>query len=113
MCSSDLIEADMRTPGVVVLADTWDPGWRATLDGQPVAVLRANHMLRGIEVPEGRHVVEMIYWPASLQRGLFGAAIGIAILMVWGSTLGVVRLRSSRRATPGLMDVTDRSTESR
>ena len=41
------ISLDMDTPGLVVLADLWDRGWRAYLDGQRVPVLRANHAVRG------------------------------------------------------------------
>ena len=65
----------MPTPGFVVLVDTWDPGWRATVDGQEAEVLRANLAFRAVAVPAGEHVVEMRYRPRSV---LVGAAVSVA-----------------------------------
>ncbi len=47
------VSMKMETPGLVVLADLWDKGWRAYLNGQPNADLRANHAVRGVVVPAG------------------------------------------------------------
>ena len=47
------IEANMQTPGYVLLADRWDPGWKATVNGQPTAILRADHAFRAVAVPSG------------------------------------------------------------
>jgi hypothetical protein len=77
------ISAHMETPGLIVLADRWDQGWKASLNGQPVPILRANHAIRGIVVPAGPANVEFRYAPASFTLGLrlFGLAAGL--LIVW------------------------------
>ena len=64
------VEADMDAAGYVVLADTYDPGWRTRVDGRAVALLRADFALRAIEVPAGRHIVESAFRPPSVALGL-------------------------------------------
>jgi hypothetical protein len=78
---SVVLRTNGARPGVVVLTDAWYPGWLATLDGEPVPLLRANVAFRGVAVPAGEHVVEMHYRPASQRHGLwlaFIAAVGLA-----------------------------------
>jgi Bacterial membrane protein YfhO len=81
------LEADLRVPAFVVLADSFDPGWRATLDGTPVPVLRANLVFRAIRVPAGRHRIEMVYRPRALVVGLAVSAVAVLfalMLLAWG-----------------------------
>ncbi len=70
----------LNRPAIVVLADAFDPGWRATLDGQPAPVLRANRLMRAVAVPAGRHEIVYTYRPASILLGL-GASLAGAILL--------------------------------
>jgi hypothetical protein len=88
------ISARMETPGLVVLADLWDKGWHAYLEGKSVPILRANHAVRGVVVPAGSHKLEFRYEPASFVLGLELAGISAVILLVW---LGI----NSWRARPG------------
>jgi hypothetical protein len=73
----------MATSGLVVLADMWNEGWRAYLNGQPAPILRANHALRGVVVPAGTGTLEFRYQPASLAWGLRLAGLGAALLLGW------------------------------
>jgi hypothetical protein len=52
-----------ESEGVLVLADTWYPGWVAELDGQPVEILRADVAFRGVRVAAGEHSVRFLYEP--------------------------------------------------
>ncbi|HEY7925563.1 MAG TPA: YfhO family protein [Vicinamibacteria bacterium] len=80
------LETTSSGPGLLVLADAYDPGWRASLDGARVPVLRTNVAFRGVAVPEGRHTVELVYRPRSVVWGLWVslaglvAAAGLAVL---------------------------------
>lgn len=75
------LECTLSHDGWVVLADTWDPGWSATLDGRPAEVLRANHGFRAVAAPAGAHRIEMVYRPQPLVAGLGVSAAGwLAVL---------------------------------
>jgi hypothetical protein len=81
------LEADMTRGGLVRLADSYDSGWRATCNGEPVDVLRVDHALRGVVAPAGRSVIEFRYEPRSFTLGLILAAVGViataAISVPW------------------------------
>ena len=83
--------AEASAPGLLVLADAYDPGWTATVDGRPAPVLRANVAFRGVPVPAGRHEVEMVYRPRAVLRGL---ALTFASLLVACAALVVARRRA-------------------
>jgi hypothetical protein len=70
------VEAELGAPGLLVLADSYASGWRASVDGEPAEVLAANHLFRGVVVPPGRHRVRFEYRPWSLPAGLAGSLAG-------------------------------------
>jgi uncharacterized membrane protein YfhO len=76
------IEADLVSPGYVVLVDTYDPSWHATVDGVPADILRANVAFRAVRVPAGTHVVEMVCRPVSVYVGLGVSALTVMALFV-------------------------------
>jgi hypothetical protein len=60
---------------VLVLADTWEPGWRAEADGLRLRVLPANCMFRAVAVPPGAGRVTFNYEPLPFKLGVWIAAI--------------------------------------
>ena len=78
-----MISVHMETPGLVVLADNWNQGWRAYWNGRSVPVLRTNYAIRGVVVPAGNGTLEFVYRPASLILGLGLAGLAIIILSAW------------------------------
>ncbi|HXA29573.1 MAG TPA: YfhO family protein [Candidatus Angelobacter sp.] len=91
------IQVDTPRTGLLVLADSWFPGWQATLDGQPVAIHPANLALRGVVVPAGHHTVVMSYRPTSWRNGLAGAAIGSVAFAVGVFAVPPLLARRRRR----------------
>lgn len=71
---------------ILVLAELDYPGWRATVDGQAAAILRADGALRGLAIAAGDHRIEMVFRPISVYGGAFiSAAVfaGAAALWIW------------------------------
>jgi hypothetical protein len=80
-----------RAPGLLVVADSWMPGWTATVDGRPTPVLRGNYAQRVIPLPEpGRHVILMDYHPPGL---ILGCLLSLGSVLTW-ILLGVARVSS-------------------
>jgi hypothetical protein len=90
------IQADLSAAGYVVLVDAHDPGWRATLDGREAEVLRANVAFRAVAAPAGRHVIEYVYRPRSITRGLMVS--GAALLAALAVCIAETRRRPPRRS---------------
>jgi hypothetical protein len=82
------IEADLDVAGYVVLVDAFDPGWRASVDGEATEVLRANVAFRAVRVPRGRHSIQMVYRPRAVTWGLVASALSV---LVGVATLGRTR----------------------
>ncbi len=78
------LEVEASHEAYAVLVESYVPGWEATLDGAPAAVLRANAAFRAVRVPAGRHRVEMRYRPPGGTWGATASAVaalaGIAFL---------------------------------
>jgi hypothetical protein len=80
-----MILADMAEPGFLVLTDTYYPGWRATVDGEPTEILQANHAFRAIALDAGDHTVVFEYTPLSFRLGLWitvGATFLLAVFLI-------------------------------
>jgi hypothetical protein len=85
------IEADMQTLGLVVLADMWDAGWHATLDGAEAPITRVDLALRGVKTPVGRHRLVFSYEPASFKTGVRMASGALVVLACWLLLVGARR----------------------
>ena len=93
-----VIEAKADRASMLVLTDSWYPGWEATVDGHKVEVLRADHALRAVVLPAGTHRVEFNFRPRSLRAG---ASITAATALVAVTALGLVPAwRRGRRRPP-------------
>jgi hypothetical protein len=83
-----VLRATLKQPGLVVLADTYYPGWRLTIDGEPAPIIRTNRMMRGAAVSSGTHDLVYTYQPDSFRFGLLGSAVGLVLALVllgWSS----------------------------
>jgi hypothetical protein len=58
-----VVEIDAPAGGFLVLSDVWHPWWRATVDGKPAEILKANVLFRAVQVEPGRHLVRFSFHP--------------------------------------------------
>ena len=68
--------------GIIVFSENYYPGWTATIDGQPAELGRANYILRALNVAAGKHKVELMFYPKSLQTTETIAYIALALLLL-------------------------------
>ena len=68
--------------GIVVFSEIYYPGWTATIDGKPAELGRADYILRALNVPAGKHKVELMFYPKSLQTTETIAYIALALLLI-------------------------------
>lgn len=69
-----VVRAELANPGILVLSDNYMPGWRATTNGKPVRIYRANYAFRALYLGTGKHRIEFRYRPASYVAGLWVSA---------------------------------------
>jgi uncharacterized membrane protein YfhO len=86
--SSVSIHVTSNDDAVLVLADSYYPGWRAYVDGSEIDILRANYFFRAVRVPPGNHFIEFKYEPRSFELGLL-----ISLWTLFGTaTVSALRL---------------------
>ncbi len=76
------IEIETLSPGLLVLGDTYFPGWKAEIDGKEAPVLRTDYLLRGVAVDSGKHRVRFFYCPLSFYIG-FGLTVIAGVIILW------------------------------
>ena len=75
-----VIEAQAPAGGFLVLNDIWHPWWRASVDGVPAEILKANVLFRAVHVPPGEHVVRFTFHPFAGALAELKAKLGEAKL---------------------------------
>lgn len=74
--------------GLLVLSDTYYPGWKAFVDGEEKEVLQANICQRAVEVAFGEHEVRFVFDSLPVKAGF---SISIAALLIAGGLLVAAR----------------------
>jgi hypothetical protein len=80
-----VVETESASAAYLVLADTFDPGWSATVDGNPAPIRPAYVAFRAVALPPGTHTVVFTHCPAGFWQGLkvsvCGAIVAILLLL--------------------------------
>ena len=97
--SSVHVGVTMACTGLVIVSDSYYPGWRAQVDGKSAKLWKVNTVIRGVVVPPGGHEIVMNYRPLSVYAGF--------VLMLCGFTIAIVL---QRRREPDCIDLLSNST---
>jgi hypothetical protein len=86
----EITEEDIRItvtsadPALVVVRNSYDAGWSATVDGEPAPLLATDYLVQGIPVEAGAHEIRLVYRDDDVARGLVAGAL------VWITLLGSI-----------------------
>ncbi|UTD14720.1 YfhO family protein [Tenacibaculum mesophilum] len=70
-------------------------GWNAYIDGESVPYYRVNYVLRGIEVPAGKHKITFKYEPSVIKTGSSLSLICYALLLIMPIGLFVIKKKKN------------------
>jgi len=81
---NDLVyESDSKAKGFAVFSEIYYPkGWNAYIDGTLTPHTCVDYVLRGMEVPAGKHKIEFKFEPAVYKTGNMLALIGSILLVL-------------------------------
>ena len=82
------MRANMTCDGMVVLSDTFYPGWYAEVDRHPQEIHEVDLAFRGVLVKQGTHEIRFRYRPRSVLLGAvltFTGVMGAAGLAFFSS----------------------------
>ena len=89
-----VIQTEKVADGLLVLSDNYYPGWRASVDGAPVEILRANGTMRAVKVPAGSHLVSFVFAPAAFFASVY-VSVAAAAATLAALILSIRRRRSN------------------
>lgn len=80
-------ESESSTNGLAVFSEIYYPGWLATIDGKEAEVIRADYILRALEIPAGKHTIEFSFQPKAYTVGnkVTTACSWLVVLFLLGS----------------------------
>jgi len=93
-----MLDATSFGTQVLVIADSYYPGWRAYVDGEHKPLFIVDYVFRGLFVPSGRHIVWLSYEPTSVLIGVYTACVCMSIFVGVAVLLLLRRYHSSQPA---------------
>lgn len=75
-----VINACAKTGAVLVLSDTFYPGWKAAIDGKQAEIRQANYLFRAVFLPPGTHKIEFKFKPGSFITGCIISFLCVAVI---------------------------------
>lgn len=89
-------ESASTTDGLAVFSEIYYPeGWVATIDGKESNILRANYILRALEIPAGKHSIEFTFKPRAYTIGnkITTASSWLVLIILLGSIFWSIKFK--------------------
>ncbi len=87
------LEADAKTPAVLLLNDRTGEYWTVKVDQKPVEMLRCNYIMRGVYLTPGHHTIEFHFRAPMRWFYLSSAALALGILLAGYVIVGRCRAK--------------------
>ena len=80
------IEATVTTPAMLFLSEIYYPGWKASVDGKPEEIYRADCIFRAVPLREpGKHHIKVYFDPVSYKTGKIISITAIFLILCYFS----------------------------
>jgi len=89
-----LLESHTASKALLVLTDSYYPGWKCSVNGQRRRIYRANGFMRAVVVDSGRSSIVFRFEPAVFTAG---ATTSLIAFLFWLSALAYLNLRSRKK----------------
>lgn len=89
------IMTDAPKASILVLSEKWDADWKAWIDDRPAEILKANFLMRAVELSPGKHLIRMEYRPPT--RDFWISASAVSLFALYG--IGCAFRRLIRRVS--------------
>ncbi len=91
-----VLRTNLTRGGLVVLNDAWARGWSVEIDGHHAQPLEVDDVMRGVQVPLGRHTVVWRYRVPGLIPGIVISLLAVLVVLCLGVRVAIARRRSPR-----------------
>jgi hypothetical protein len=71
------IQTEASAASLIVISQSHYPAWKAYVDGRPTKIWRANYAFQALEVPAGRHRIQLVYEDKMLLAGAVLSGMGL------------------------------------
>jgi uncharacterized membrane protein YfhO len=77
--NSTELKVSTSRDGLLVVSESWYPGWKVFVDGKETELLKADLVLKAVALTAGEHIVRFVYSPSSFKLGAAISLAGIAL----------------------------------
>ncbi len=102
------LRVEAACAGLLVLPDTYFPGWRATVNARDQTIYATDGAFRGVTVPKGPSRVEFRYEPRAFSAGIvLAVAALVAFVVIWVASAWRRRRRTETSSTTRHLPASD------
>ena len=84
-------DADATSTAILVVAQSFYHGWKTSVDGAQTHLWRANHAYQAIEIPAGKHHVELKYEDSAFRLGSAISALTLLSCVIGAVAISIRR----------------------
>lgn len=83
------MKVNTSKPGLLVISNTYFPGWNVTVDNTRKKLIRTDYAFDGVFLDKGTHTVTLTYEPSSFRIGLIVTITGLISLLLFSILLKI------------------------